>query len=67
MTANASDSFWRLFGDARGTGFVDALDYEMFLTAEKTQTMLSIFDYYGTGTLGMTDLTQFLLRFGKSV
>jgi hypothetical protein len=65
MANNASDAFWRLFGDARGTGFVDALDYQMFLTAEKTQTMVSIFDYYGTGVVDMTDLAQFLQRFGK--
>jgi Bacterial Ig-like domain len=65
MTSNATDAFWRLFGDARGTGSVDALDYQMLLAAERTQTMLSIFDYFGTGHLDRTDLSQFLLRFGK--
>jgi hypothetical protein len=67
MAANASDAFWRLFGDTRGTGYVDALDYEMFLQAEKTQTNLSIWDYYGSGVLNSADLTEFLLHFGKSV
>jgi hypothetical protein len=65
MASNASDVFWRLFGDVRGTGSVDALDYQMLLTAERTQTMLGFFDYYGTGQLNMADLAQFLLRFGK--
>jgi hypothetical protein len=67
MAANSSDSFWRLFGDARGTGFVDASDFQMLLTAERTQTMLSVFDYYGTGHLNLSDVVQFLLRFGKHV
>jgi predicted outer membrane repeat protein len=67
MAANANDSFWRLFGDARGTGLVNALDYQMLLQSEKSQTNLSIFDYYGTGVLNSADLTEFLLRFATSI
>jgi predicted outer membrane repeat protein len=67
MAANASDNFWRLFGDARGTGFVDPLDFVMLMNAERAQTMVSTFDYFGTGHLDNSDIAQFLLRFAKHV
>jgi hypothetical protein len=67
MAANASDTFWRLFGDARGTGFVDALDFQMCVTALRTQTMLDIFDYYGTGHIDIGDVSRVLINFGKHV
>jgi RHS repeat-associated protein len=67
MAANASDAFWRLFGDARGTGFVDAKDLDLLLSAVRAQTMISVFDYFGTGHLGWTDLAEFLARYDKHV
>jgi hypothetical protein len=59
-------SFYRFFGDALGTGVVDANDYLLFLTAYDSGNATganSIFDFDGNGVFNVTDLAAFNLRF----
>ncbi len=59
-------NFFRFFGDAQGTGIVDATDYLLFLSAYLSGNATganSIFDYDGNGTFDVTDLAAFNRRF----
>ncbi len=59
-------NFYRFFGDAQGTGIVDATDYLLFLSAYLSGNATganSIFDYDGNGTFNVVDLAAFNQRF----
>ena len=56
---------FRLFGDADGTGTVDAIDFGGFLSAFGTAN--PIYDFDGGGTVDAIDFGQFLNRFGTGI
>jgi hypothetical protein len=58
-------NFHRLFGDADGNGFVDALDFRAFRGAFGTAN--AQFDFDGDGDVDAADFAQFRARFGSSV
>ena len=60
-----SGRIFRLFGDANGTGTVDAIDFGLFRTAFGTTD--ATFDFDGGGAVDALDFGQFRLRFGTSV
>jgi uncharacterized repeat protein (TIGR01451 family) len=67
LAADATLSFFRLFGDATGDGKVNNSDFVIFATAFGKlpgQGYLSYLDYDGSGTINNTDFVQFALRFG---
>jgi hypothetical protein len=57
--------FHRLFGDADGNGFVDALDFRAFRAALGSAAF--VFDFDGDGDVDAADFGQFRARFGSSV
>ena len=64
-TAGNPNRIFRLFGDADGSGTVDALDFGMFIGAFGTGT--GIFDFDNGGTTDALDFGQFLQRFGTGI
>lgn len=52
------DPFFRLFGDATGSGTVTNQDVLLFRNAFTNHQYLAFFDFFGTGTLTAVDLAQ---------
>src|SRR5262249_8735721 len=71
MTADATEQFFRLFGDANGDGKVDNADLAIFYsTYQKHQGgagYLWWLDYNQDGTVDLTDYAQFRLRYGHAI
>jgi hypothetical protein len=67
--SDRSDTFFRLFGDSNGDGYVGWQDLARFLSTFGKHAgdpgYLWYFDYSGAGSVGLGDLVQFLLRFGR--
>ena len=65
-TTMPSYNFWRLYGDALGTGQVTSADQTLFLRSNNTRTGManyySYFDYDGNGIINNTDYAAFLKR-----
>jgi predicted outer membrane repeat protein len=68
---NATDEFFRLYGDATGDGSVDIFDLLQFRTTYNTQNGDSnfneAFDFGGDGNINVFDLLQFRTRYRTSV
>jgi hypothetical protein len=64
-TPGNPNRIFRLFGDADGSGTVDALDFGAFLGAFGTAN--STFDFDNGGTVDALDFGQFLQRFGTGI
>jgi hypothetical protein len=67
--ARATDTFWRLYGDLQGNGFVSNADYNAFLSTyglKSTQTgYLAAFDATGTNAkISNADYLDFLSDYG---
>jgi len=59
-------NLFRLFGDADGSGSVDALDFGAFRQAFGSASNLA-FDFDGSGSVDALDFGQFRQRFGTAV
>lgn len=68
---DATDEFFRLFGDSDGDRLVGLIDFaglrRVFGTSTGDEDFESQFDHNGDGTIGLQDFAQFRGRFGTSV
>jgi titin len=68
LDKDRTDTFFRLFGDSDGKGFVDNLDLFRFRSTYGKRRgepgYLWYFDYYGAGIVDDNALEQFYLRYG---
>ncbi|MBX7105660.1 MAG: right-handed parallel beta-helix repeat-containing protein [Gemmataceae bacterium] len=64
LVGTPANGLYRLFGDADGSGQVDASDFLAFRLAFLSPS--PSFDFDGDGTVGANDLLQFRLRFLQS-
>jgi hypothetical protein len=68
---NVTDNFFRLFGDAYGTGTVNAADLAAFRAALRSQDGTApyrwYFDYDQNCTVDAADYNNFMARYGHSV
>jgi hypothetical protein len=68
MAGDRQDSFFRLFGDSNGKGYVDNHDLFLFRSAFGRHVgeagYLWYFDYNDDGVVDDADLEQFFLRYG---
>ncbi len=62
--ADATDNFFRLFGDFNGTGGVNIFDLNAFRGAVGTNN--EVFDFNGVGGVNIFDLNAFRARVGQS-
>jgi hypothetical protein len=71
MSANRSDNFFRLFGDATGDGVVNGSDLFQLRPSLGTSTgqggFQSMFDFDGDGVVNGTDFFQFRSRNGTKI
>ena len=64
---NATDDFFRLFGDINGDRTVNIIDFFQFRNAFGNSELDERFDFNGDGTVNILDFFQFRSRFGTSV
>ncbi|MEL7500230.1 MAG: choice-of-anchor Q domain-containing protein, partial [Planctomycetota bacterium] len=64
---NATDDFFRLFGDSNGDGTVNIIDFFQFRNAFGNSELDERFDVNGDGVINVLDFFQFRNRFGTSV
>jgi len=68
---NATDDFFRLYGDANGSGNVDVFDLLQFRIAYNTMTGDADYnanlDFGNDGRINVFDLLEFRKRFGTSI
>ena len=71
VTPRATDTFYRLFGDAQGTAKVNSADYTAFLSTYGLKSTapgyLAYFADDGTGKIDAADYNAFLGNFGKKL
>ncbi len=71
MTADTTEKFFRLFGDANGDGQVNSDDLAVFRSTYKKKSgqagYLSFMDFNQDGKVDEFDYGQFLMRYGKRV
>lgn len=71
VTPRATDTFYRLYGDAQGTGKVNTSDYGAFLTTfglkSSAAGYLAYFADDGSGKIDTSDYGAFLANFGKKL
>jgi parallel beta-helix repeat protein/VCBS repeat-containing protein len=71
MDASVVDQFWRLFGDARGTGYVDNRDYFLFVQAYGSHSGSSKYVWYFDdnmdGMINSVDFAAFKSDYYKHV
>ena len=71
ITPRATDTFYRMFGDAQGTGKVNSADYSAFLSAYGLKSTdpgyLGYFADDGTGKIDTADYNAFLGNYGKKL
>jgi hypothetical protein len=69
--AAAADKFFRKFGDADGSGLLEAADYYSFLTTSNKRSTdpgyLWYFDFDANGVVNSLDLAQFRARYPQRV
>ncbi len=63
---NATDNFFRFFGDVNGDRTVNIVDFFQFRNAFRG-TYNAAFDYNGDGAINIIDFFQFRSRFGSSL
>lgn len=65
---DATDAFFRLFGDADGNGQVNIVDFFGFRNAFRgIDTDTDAFDFNGDGVVNIIDFFRFRSRFGNSI
>ncbi|MCC9602648.1 dockerin type I domain-containing protein [Stieleria sp. JC731] len=64
---NATDEFFRLYGDVNGDRTVNIIDFFQFRNAFGSETLDERFDFNGDGVVNIVDFFQFRSRFGRSV
>ncbi len=65
---NATDQFFRLYGDATGDATVNIFDLLQFRRAfGAAGTYDAIHDFNGDGVINVIDLLQFRRRFGTTI
>ena len=71
ITPRASDTFYRMFGDAQGTGKVNSADYSAFLSTYGLKSIdpgyLGYFADDGTAKIDAADYNAFLGNYGKKL
>ena len=71
ITPRATDTFYRLYGDAQGTGRVNTADYTGFLSTYGLKSTdpayLGYFADDGTGKIDTADYNAFLGNYGKKL
>ena len=63
---NATDTFFRLYGDVNGDRRVNIVDFFGLLHSLRGSDNAA-FDVYGDGNINILDFFQFRIRFGKSL
>ncbi|MEO1526978.1 MAG: choice-of-anchor Q domain-containing protein [Planctomycetota bacterium] len=64
---NATDEFFRLYGDINGDRTVNIVDFLAFRSASGNEELDARFDFNGDGTVNILDFLQFRSRFGTSI
>jgi hypothetical protein len=64
---NATDDFFRLYGDVNGDRTVNIIDFFQFRNAFGNDELDQRFDFNGDGSVNILDFFQFRSRFGTSI